>query len=707
MAPHDSEEPLPILIQLRAGNFAPLDSARLQESLQLALSSVPMEDPLLPGEVVSVVRLAANNRLQRRMAQGQPAPFLTASTLGELVEEALMQMGHVAVARAYILQRDRRARARAALEVVVSDSDPRSGGRMPLVRDGSGTTPWNLTRIVSALMREAELPQEIAGEVARRVEKRVFDAGLRRLSSSLIRAFVDNELGAMGLEEALKRQEPVGIPRHDLREVFRNPRAFESGADPLRNRGVISRIGGELLRRYALEDILDPEITDLQKTGALEVESLGAPHRPLVLTIPVELLLRGAPSVSTPMQLLGGVAPLLANTSRGVVLEDLHIALGGIGRGARAAAIIHEFLLAAAAMIEATGRSLDISSPGGRGERWAAVLLREASGLLQQGVRLPRLFLEVSEVEGALVRDPELLDGIDALLGAGCLVPVWHGGGDRYVGPGCRRKGRERGALACGGSVALNLPRLARTAGSWREERFLEQIVELLRQAVRALSNLAAFQAKNGEAGPVQLKSRTQYSVTPVGLLQALRILGDGELRADQGARILGLMAEAAARFGREQNLDVRLDSAFGVGASARFARADGNLDNSRQERLFSDLPTPEGERVANYSLGFCGGAAGLGEHTRSLPQRTAPERSQPAADFLARLLVGVRSGALNTLESLVHGPVNGDGPSDRPHLALWRRFDAMRSEHLEHSPLSSSTPAPDSTDGTLFGTLG
>ncbi|MFT4648348.1 MAG: hypothetical protein ACI9X4_001571 [Glaciecola sp.] len=709
-APGPEGQP-PLLIQTRAGHLTPLDPERLEESLHLALSMVSIEDPMLPGEVVSVVRLAAGSRLQRRIAQGEPAPYLTVEALGELVEEALMQMGHVAVARAYILQRDRRSRARAALEVVVTDSDPRRGGRMPMVRDGSGTTPWNLSRIVAALMREAELPQEIAGEVARRVEKRVFDAGLRRLSSSLIRAFVDNELGAMGLEEALKRQEPVGIPRHDLREVFRNPLALNSAGDPFHARDVVTRVGGELLRRFALEDILDPEIADLQKSGALDVENLEAPHRPVVLAIPCELLLRGSPSVSTPMELLGAVAPLLSSTSQGVVLEDLHSALGGIGRGARAGAILREFLLAASALIEATGKQLDLSSPGGRGERWAAVLLQQASGLLNSGTRMPRLFLEISEVEGALARNPELLDGIEALLAAGRLVPLWHGGGDRYVGPGCRRKGRERGALACGGAVALNLPRLARAAGSWREERFLEQIVELLRKSVRALANLARFQAKMGEAGPVHLKSRTQYSVTPVGLLQALRILGDGELRADQGARILGLMAEAAARFGREENLDVRLDSAFGTRASVRFARSDGESEHGRQGRLFSDLPTPEGERAVHYSLGFAGGAAGLGEHARAftltLGHRSGQEPSQAAADFLARLLVGVRSGALNTLQSPISGPVDGDGATVRPHLALWRRFDVTRSEHLEQSPLSSSTPVPDPSDRSLFGTLG
>ncbi len=159
------------------------------------------------------------------------------------------------------------------------------------------------------------------------------------------------------------------------------------------------------------------------------------------------------------------------------------------------------------------------------------------------------------------------------------------------------------------------------------------------------------------------------------------KILGDGELRADQGARILGLMAEAAARFGREQNLDVRLDSAFGAGASARFARADGNLDNSRQERLFSDLPTPEGERVANYSLGFCGGAAGLGEHTRSLPQRTAPERSQPAADFLARLLVGVAPGRVQTLHVI-------EGSGDQVSEASGAGFESRLRTEMEAAPL-------------------
>ena len=139
---------------------------------------------------------------------------------------------------------------------------------MPWVRDGAGTSPWNPARIVAALMEEADLPREIAEEVAERVEARVFDSGLRRLSTSLIREFVDNELMAMGLETALHRQEPVGIPRHDLRELLTRPRprvagsgfgaagrsddADRWGADPP---GLDGALAEALLSRYSLADV--------------------------------------------------------------------------------------------------------------------------------------------------------------------------------------------------------------------------------------------------------------------------------------------------------------------------------------------------------------------------------------------------------------------------------------------------------------------
>ncbi|MEZ6005788.1 MAG: hypothetical protein R3F33_16590 [Planctomycetota bacterium] len=686
-----------IRVQQSDGGLRVLDEERLCEDLLRAVERSGDGDLVVCREVIAVVRLAAASRLMRRMAAGEAEPFLETGALGSLVEQALVEMGRAPLAKAYILQRDARHRARAA--VAFDPAEPGPGGNLPVVRDGSGATPWDQARIAAALVREAELPQEIAQEVARRVQRRVFDAGLRRLTSSLVRAFVDNELGAMGLEEALARQKPVGIPRHDLREALDH-------VDPTR---LGPRLGGEVLRRFALEDVLGPESALWHQGGDLSVEDLGAPQCPLSLALPAELLIRGAVSARTPFELLDGLAPLLAWPSQSLVLEDLEPAFAALGRGGKAERALEQFLLSASALGRATGRELELASPGGRGGRWTAGLLAAQARLLQAGHTPPRLWLDGAQLAAALARDGELAGPVDELLAAGRLAAVWGGesaAAERQVGPGLRRKGRERGAVACGGAVALNLPRLAREAGSWREERFLEGLVQALRRAVQAISELATFQA-GFEPARGWARPRLQYAVAPIGLWEALRILGDGELRADQGARILGFLAEAIVRFGREQHLAIHLDGSLGLAATGRLARLDQRRGGDEQPRLFEDLPMPEGETLSRrYAAGLLPPAALRASLGTSLDD---------AAAFLDRLLVGVRCGALlasGERESgrlgAASGPAGGQGPWRGPQLALWDRFTALRKQNWTPDPETEAQPtpsqaAPDALERTLF----
>jgi hypothetical protein len=58
---------------------------------------------------------------------------------------------------------------------------------------------WNKQHIASALEKEAQVPAELADEIASAVERRVLDSGLKRISTSLIRELVDNELFERGL----------------------------------------------------------------------------------------------------------------------------------------------------------------------------------------------------------------------------------------------------------------------------------------------------------------------------------------------------------------------------------------------------------------------------------------------------------------------------------------------------------------------------
>lgn len=664
-------------VRLADGRLVPLDAGRLQAAMRRAQAAAGEDDPRFAEEVVDIVLLALAARLGQPDSGGAPrAPAL--DELHDLVERALIELGRARVAKAYIVQRDRRDRAREAL--LVHDVETRAAGRAPLVRHGGGTAPWNPARIVAALMKEAELPREMAEEVAGRVERRVFDARLRRLSTALIREFVDNELGAMGLGAALLRQEPVGVPRHDLRGLLHRPRAREADgpadfdAPPARFEGAVA---GEVLRRWCLEDVLSEAVADAHKDGRLHVLDVARPHQVLVRSIPTELLLRREPGLHAAHEVLGEAASLVAASALGVVLEDLHRVVAPMLRATRSSAGLRDVLAAIGAVGRAAGRRLDLAAPGGRSGTLVGRLLPELATLFAEGAAAPRLFLAWDELAPAVEAAGPARDAAEALVARGRVIPVWHARNERWVAPGCRRRGREQVALACGGAVAVNLPRLARGVGPWREDLLFEALAETVRLALDALETLDGLQRELRQSRGELLRERLSYAITPVGLAEALRILGDGEVRPGQGARLLGVLAEATRRFSEARDLEVVLSSLFGARARARFAARDGREPRPAQPRLFADMPSPEAERALRYGAGY-----DLGEH--------APGAGAAQAELLST----VPSGALFPFCGLVSEASRGD----HPHLAAWRRFDALR----QPAPGAGRAHAP-SGAGPLF----
>jgi len=666
-------------VRKRDGRVVPFERGRIVAAVRRAQDAVGDHDPLFSEEVADVVALALGDR-QAHLEPGSPAAIPEIEQIQDLVEQALIEMGRAALAKAYILYRDRRARAREALTIT---ERPERGRQMPLVRAGGGTSPWDQGRIVAALMEEAALPREIAEEVAERVEERVHDARLRRVSTTLVRELVDNELMAMGLETALHRQESVGIPRHDLRQLLSRPRL--QGAGPEEgwwndDCDLGETVGGEILARYALTDVVDERTADLHRAGALDIEGVSGPHQVLSRAVPAELCIRGEPGPRSGYELLAELAPLVAGSGRCLVLEGLAVATAPMLRGARSNAGLRDLLVALGAVARAAGRRLDLGSPGGRGGRFTARLLGELASLATQGNAAPRLYLTLEELQAALDLERDLEEAAEALLVRGALVPVWHGKDERWAAPGCRRRPRERGAIACAGAVAINLPRLARQAGPWREDLFLEALVARVRSALDSLEALDAFQRRHPAARPDDLRERIGWALSPVGLVEALRILADGEVRPGQGARILGVLSDASRRFGEERGLALALSPFFGERAGARMARIDAGAPRATQRRLFSDLPAPEATASVSYTTGY------------ALPASLLQGGAGHAA-----LLATVRAGAL-------HPSVNPESSADdpRPMLAAWRRFVAQRLAGRS-IPSRSPRPSPAETE-PLFG---
>jgi len=599
-------------VKKRDGRLVPFEKAKIQSAVERAQAAAGLEDRQSAVDVADLVELA----LARRYFGDGRVPSVAAKAvpgieeIQDLVEQALVELGAFAVAKTYILYRDRRARIRAAevdVPAPAAGDEERTARtvRGPRVVVSGGLEAWKKSRIVAALMDEADLPRVRAEEVAGRVEERVFALGVKRLSTALIRELVDNELVELGLSNALRRQRPVGLPRHDLRALLaaKTRTANDVEAPSL---DVCERVGAEILRRFALEDVLDELSAERHLSGEIHVEDLERPHLALCSSIPTDLIQRGSPSARAAFDLLDDLADVARATSRGVVLEDAQGLIAALARNTRGGGLA-AFLCALSASSRASARRIDLAL-GPCPVSVLASVVEECAALDDEGraQSTPRLFVDARDL--MRVREAEALPtarALEALLARGKVVPTWSSDRQRAVGPATVRGSRERGALHCGGAVAINLPRAARRAGPWREDALFENVAQSLEFALDALTQLREFQ-RGTHAHRSERRGRVTYAVTPVGLREALRWLADGEIRADHAARLVAFLNEATQRFAREKNLDVVLSPFFGERAAARFADIDATLFQVAQPLLFENSALdPNSTHGGPYTSGF------------------------------------------------------------------------------------------------------
>jgi len=203
-------------VRKRDGRVVPYQRAKIAEAVGRALEAAGEADARFAGEVAAIVELSLLERVRAAREPAGEAATPSIETIQDLVERALMELGRASVAKAYILHRDLRARLRAALRVHRSDSL-----RAPVrVREREGISDWSKGRIVAALMQEAELPREQAEDVASAVERRVFAAAKKTVTTGLIRELVASELFERGWTAALSASRVVGLARLDVRRAL-------------------------------------------------------------------------------------------------------------------------------------------------------------------------------------------------------------------------------------------------------------------------------------------------------------------------------------------------------------------------------------------------------------------------------------------------------------------------------------------------------
>jgi hypothetical protein len=649
-------------VRKRDGRLVPFQAQKIADAVGKAMDAAGEGDPLLAREVAGIVELSL-----RESAAGEQGAAPHIEAIQDLVERVLMELGKSAVAKAYILHRDRRAQVRATLRVHRSESL-----RAPVrVREREGVSDWSKGRIVAALMAESELPRESAEDVAAAVEARVFASGTRSVTTGLVRELVASELFERGLAGALASARVVGVPRGDVRralegqplEPWRRARPGTARGRAFRPRSgerAARELCGDLLTRYALESVLPEAIGELHRAGDLHVVGLETLGRPLTLAVEAELLAGGGDPTRSAQTVLDALAGLSGGVARGLVLERPAALLAPLARTTREKSPhgLTAWLRALQAVALAGRVQVDLGTPGGRYPSFTARLVEELSelGALPFG---PRLFLDGPELEALLEEHPDQRATVAGLLATGRIVPTWSGPEEEFAGPGCHRRRGERGLLACQGAIALNLPRIARRAGAFREELLQSALAELVQAAVETARALDEIQ---GEPGDVF--ARGAYAVVPVGLREALWTLGDGTVDPAVARRVLGFLGEAARRFAPDGRLVPAPVPFFGREAAARFAYLDARqarVAGGRQAWLFEGAGVEPGEG-RDYSRGF----------------RIAPVPGLAWGRAEAEALETVPTGAL---ELGPDAPPASAAPASDAERALdaWRRFEVVR----------------------------
>jgi hypothetical protein len=643
-------------VRKRDGRAVPYDRSKIVSAVARAEAAAGEPRAGFAEEVAGLVELL----LERRFADpaiAQPG----IEDVQDLVERALVEMGAAPVAKAYILYRERRANARAALQV---RGEPAGAARRPRVEAQDGAPEWSKGRIVAALMGEADLPRASAEEVASRVEARVFASGLRSITPALVRELVDNELLELGFEDALRRHRPIGIPRHDLRNLLRR-RGAEAGA-------IESAVSGEILARYCAEDLLPRAVADLVRAGDVDFEDLRRPHLPLSLAIPSEALPSGAaaggkPGPESAAALLPEIGRLCAQASRTVAIEGLEPFLAALERSSPAG--LRAFLAGLAGIAAASGRGIEVllSKPRAIGASLSALAELEREHAPDA---LPRL---VVDLEALADLDGEPAEAAERLLQRGLLAASWGTSAERPAGGGLSRREGERGAIACAAALALDLPRLARKAGAWREDALFEAAAARIELGVPGLLALRDLQRELRD--PAAPRARAVFGLEPVGLVEALAILGDGEVREEQAGRLVAFLAEAAERIGRAHGIALRPTTVFGERAAARFARLDALEFRVRQPWLFAESPGIDGDAVRPYAADLASVSepalvALLGSLTAGTlrPSPALPALALPALVRLARRRGRARGGA-HALYALPPLPVVAPQGAPEPDL--------------------------------------
>lgn len=257
---------LPKKVIKRDGSVVPFEETKITEAIFAAAKAVGGKDYRLARDLTEQVILFLVNHFTGERV------FI--EDIQDVVEKVLIESGHARTAKEYILYREKRAEMRH--ELLVREAGPTSNNSVFVdSRSSERLMPWDKSRISSALIREQQLPSEIACSVASSVESKIFTSGIKKISTGLIRELVDNELFERGMTGVLRDATTIHFPVFNIEQYFKCGIHMDE-ADPAGFSSIVSR---DILRQYALDNVFVSAVSEYHRRSDLHIHYLGDINR--------------------------------------------------------------------------------------------------------------------------------------------------------------------------------------------------------------------------------------------------------------------------------------------------------------------------------------------------------------------------------------------------------------------------------------------
>jgi anaerobic ribonucleoside-triphosphate reductase len=138
---------------------------------------------------------------------------------------------------------------------------------------------WDKSKIVNSLVLETDANPELAQEIADRVEERIVQGRMNKVTTSIIRELVDLELLERGLGTMHKRHSHVGLPMYDVEQIITS--ANKENSNTTHNPESINLTLAEaILKDFALRNVFSEEIARAHMVGDIHLHDLGFIIRP-------------------------------------------------------------------------------------------------------------------------------------------------------------------------------------------------------------------------------------------------------------------------------------------------------------------------------------------------------------------------------------------------------------------------------------------